>query len=70
MQAIDTGTVKVYDLGIGKTLPKWLSTKQRNSLRKDFEFRKRIELIQDFGFKATSKRIKTVSALRICLVYV
>lgn len=63
MQAVDCGAVKVYDLGIGKTLPSWLSNKQKESLRKDFEFRKRIELIQDFGFKATSRRVKMVRGL-------
>jgi hypothetical protein len=36
----------VYNVAGGKSLPEWLSDKKREALRKDEEFRRRIELIQ------------------------
>lgn len=57
MQAITVGNgVKVYNLSKGKTLPDWLNSKQKKSLKKDEEFRRRIELIQDFGFPVNSSK--------------
>lgn len=38
--------VKVYNVAGGKSLPAWLSEKKRAALRKDEEFRRRVELIQ------------------------
>ena len=38
--------VKVYNVAGGKSLPQWLTDKKREALRKDEEFRRRIELIQ------------------------
>ncbi len=38
--------VKVYNVAGGKSLPEWLSEKKRAALRKDEEFRRRVELIQ------------------------
>ena len=38
--------VKVYNVAGGKSLPTWLSEKKKASLRKDEEFRRRVELIQ------------------------
>jgi ribosome biogenesis protein ENP2 len=35
MKVKDVSGVKVYDLTVGKTLPQWLSDKQRRSLSKD-----------------------------------
>jgi len=58
MQAVDHNGVKVYDMCIGKTLPQWLTEKKKRSIRKDEEYMKRIELIQDFHFNTYSSRIK------------
>mmetsp|Transcript_2395 Transcript_2395/g.3326 ORF Transcript_2395/g.3326 Transcript_2395/m.3326 type:complete len:636 (+) Transcript_2395:214-2121(+) len=58
MKAIDSRGVKIYDLCVGKTLPQWLSERNRRSLRKDIEYRRRIELVQDFYFNSSSQRIK------------
>ena len=38
--------VKVYNVSGGKSMPQWLSEKKLEALRKDDEFRRRIELIQ------------------------
>ena len=54
----DVGGVKVYDLSVGRTLPEWISLKQRRSLRKDVEYQRRIELVQDVHFCSASKSIK------------
>ena len=43
--------VKVYNLTAGKTLPRWLSSTKKKSLRRDPEFQKQIEIIQDLDFK-------------------
>ena len=37
---------QVYNVSGGKSLPQWLSEKKKESLRKDDEFRRRIELVQ------------------------
>lgn len=58
MKAVQNGGVKVYDLNVGKTLPQWLSSKERKSLAKDDEYRRRIELVQDFYFPSSSSRVK------------
>ena len=39
-------------------MPAWLSDKKKKALRKDEEYRRRIELIQDFEFPAGCNRIK------------
>jgi|APGre2960657423_1045063.scaffolds.fasta_scaffold72027_3 hypothetical protein len=41
--------VKVYNVAGGKSLPEWLSEKKREALRKDEQFRRRVELIQARG---------------------
>lgn len=57
MQAITVGDgVKLYNLSKGKALPDWLSAKKKKSLKKDEEYKRRIELIQDFGFPISSNR--------------
>lgn len=50
MRALDgRNNVKVYNLSAGKSLPEWLTERKRRKLaHKDVEFRRRIELIQDF----------------------
>jgi len=50
--------ISIYDLSQTKKLPDWLTQKQKRSLSKDEEYRKRIELIQDFEFKTASQCIK------------
>ncbi|ORZ34868.1 WD40-repeat-containing domain protein [Catenaria anguillulae PL171] len=53
--------VKVYRVGGSSrnvTLPKWLASQSKSSLKKDAEWRNRIELIQDFEFPQASYRIK------------
>ena len=50
--------VKIYNLSVGKTLPEWLSEKKRRSLAKDEDYRRRIEIIQDFHFNTASQRIR------------
>jgi hypothetical protein len=48
----------VYTVSGGKNIPAWLSDKKKKALRKDDEYRRRIELIQDFEFPAGCQRIK------------
>jgi len=50
--------VKVYSVAGGKIIPSWLSESKKKQLRKDEEYRKRIELIQDFEFPSACQRIK------------
>ena len=52
--------VKIYNLSAGKTLNQFLeeAAKKKKSLRYDQEYRKRIELIQDFDFPVASGRVK------------
>jgi ribosome biogenesis protein ENP2 len=49
---------KVYNLSSGKTMPQWLSDSKKRSLLKDEEYRKRLELIQDFEMTVASQCIK------------
>ena len=48
----------MYTVAGGKSLPEWLSEKKREALRKDEEFRRRIELIQELDFPCSSGRVK------------
>ncbi|TDH73043.1 hypothetical protein CCR75_000012 [Bremia lactucae] len=52
--------VKIYNLSSGKTLPQWLAEKggNRKALAKDEEYRRRVELLQDFHFRAGSQRVR------------
>eukprot|EP00887_Chlorella_sp_A99_P002039 scaffold18.g2039.t1 len=50
--------VKVYAVAGGKNIPAWLSDKKKKALRKDEEYRRRVELLQDFEFPAACQRIK------------
>ncbi|CAM9350528.1 unnamed protein product [Ectocarpus fasciculatus] len=56
MQVSTFHGVKIYNLSSGKTLPQWLSEKKRRSLSKDVEYRRRIELLQDFDFPTASQK--------------
>ncbi|EPZ35144.1 WD40 repeat-like protein [Rozella allomycis CSF55] len=46
------------------SLPEWLVNKHKKSLKKDAEWRQRIELIQDFKFPEASNRIKMTPNLQ------
>ena len=50
--------VKVYQVTSGKDAPKWLSEKHKRKLRKDSEFGRRVELVQDLEFSCASSRAK------------
>ncbi|GMF12170.1 unnamed protein product [Phytophthora lilii] len=52
--------VKIYNLSSGKTLPQWLAEKggSRKALAKDEDYRRRVELLQDFHFPAGSQRVR------------
>ncbi|KAL4177351.1 hypothetical protein KRP22_002284 [Phytophthora ramorum] len=52
--------VKIYNLSSGKTLPQWLAEKggSRKALAKDEDYRRRMELLQDFHFRAGSQRVR------------
>ena len=58
LQVTESHGVKVYNVSSGKTLPQWLSEKKKKSLRKDEEYKSRIELIQDFEFDVASQRLR------------
>mmetsp|Transcript_63455 Transcript_63455/g.138188 ORF Transcript_63455/g.138188 Transcript_63455/m.138188 type:complete len:530 (+) Transcript_63455:142-1731(+) len=68
MQVTAHNDVKVYNLSSGKSLPQfWQEARKKNlSLRKNEEFRKRIDLIQDFEFNIASSRVR-VSADGSCI---
>ncbi|RLN92318.1 hypothetical protein BBJ28_00018456 [Nothophytophthora sp. Chile5] len=55
--------VKIYNLSSGKTLPQWLAEKggSRKALAKDEDYRRRVELLQDFHFPAGSQRVRMSS---------
>ncbi|KAL0043459.1 hypothetical protein WJX79_005231 [Trebouxia sp. C0005] len=50
--------VKVYNVSSGRSLPAWLSEKKKRSLRKDEEYRRQVELVQDLEFPAACHRLK------------
>ncbi len=55
----ETNGVKVYNLSVGKSLPQFLSESKRKELRKTDEgYRRRIQLLQDFGFDTAAQRVK------------
>ena len=50
--------LQVYNVTSGKSLPQWLSETKKRSLRKDDEYTRRLELLQDFAFPSSCQRIK------------
>ncbi|KAI9316836.1 WD40-repeat-containing domain protein [Dichotomocladium elegans] len=55
-------SVKVYTVsgGLGsRSIPDWIVRKRKKALKKDEEYRTRVELLQDFEFPEASNRIKT-----------
>lgn len=56
MQVSNPNNVKIYNLSAGKSLPEWLSDRQKRSLQKqDIDVRRRIELLQDFDMPTASQ---------------
>jgi hypothetical protein len=49
---------QVYNVSSGKSLPEWLSEGKKKALQKNEEYRRRIELIQDFSFPSACQRIR------------
>ena len=49
---------QVYTVAGGKNIPAWLSDKKKKALKKDEDYRRRVDLIQDFEFPAACQRIK------------
>jgi ribosome biogenesis protein ENP2 len=49
---------KVYDLSSGKKMPEWLTDKKKRELSKDADYRRRLELIQDFEMPIAAQCIK------------
>ncbi|KAI9094365.1 WD40-repeat-containing domain protein [Phlyctochytrium arcticum] len=60
MQVSNANNVKIYSVtsAARSAIPDWIAKKNAKSLRKDQEYRRRIELIQDFEFPEASLRIK------------
>jgi ribosome biogenesis protein ENP2 len=58
MKVATFNNCRVYNLSQGKTLPEWLSDSKKRALLKDDEYRKRLELIQDFEMATASQCIK------------
>mmetsp|Transcript_85609 Transcript_85609/g.247094 ORF Transcript_85609/g.247094 Transcript_85609/m.247094 type:complete len:546 (-) Transcript_85609:197-1834(-) len=59
MQVTELNDVKVYNLSAGKSLPQFLeeARKKSKSLRYNEDFKKRIDIIQDFEFNIASGRV-------------
>lgn len=60
MQVTQHNDVKVYNLSAGKSLPQFLEEAQKKSksLRHNDEFKRRLDLIQDFEFRICSSRVR------------
>jgi len=60
MEVTEHNDVKVYSLSAGKSVPQWLeeAKKTNKSLRYNEDFRRRIDLIQDFEFRIASNRVR------------
>ncbi|KAJ3169537.1 Nucleolar protein 10 [Geranomyces variabilis] len=60
MQVSNANHVKIYSVtsAARSAIPDWLARRNAKSLKKDQEYRRRIELIQDFEFPEASLRIK------------
>eukprot|EP00897_Mesotaenium_endlicherianum_P005033 jgi/Mesen1/4558/ME000232S03820 len=50
--------IKVYNVSGGKSVPEWLSEKRRRALRKNDDYVRRIELVQDMEFNTAATKIK------------
>jgi ribosome biogenesis protein ENP2 len=61
MQVFQPNNVKIYSVTSASksALPDWLAKKNKKSLKLDQDYRRRIELIQDFEFPEASLRLQT-----------
>jgi ribosome biogenesis protein ENP2 len=50
--------VKVYNLSEGKTAPAFASERAKRALAKDVDYRRRIDLLQDFHFPTLSRSVR------------
>eukprot|EP01117_Protostelium_nocturnum_P012106 TRINITY_DN4437_c0_g1_i1.p1 TRINITY_DN4437_c0_g1~~TRINITY_DN4437_c0_g1_i1.p1 ORF type:complete len:689 (-),score=249.77 TRINITY_DN4437_c0_g1_i1:59-2125(-) len=48
---------KIYNVSVGKSAPEWIKTNKK-SLKYDNNYRRRIELLQDFDFPCTSSKVQ------------
>lgn len=51
-------STQVYHVTSGKSMPQWLSENKKKALRKNEDFRRRMELLQDFQFPSACQHIK------------
>lgn len=51
--------VKMYSVSGQRSFPTWLTPKKLKALRKDSEYMRRIDLIQDLNFNTAATRIKS-----------
>lgn len=60
MQVTEYNDVKVYNLSAGKSLPQFLeeAKKKNKSLKYDEDYRRRLDLLQDFEFTVASSRVR------------
>jgi ribosome biogenesis protein ENP2 len=58
MKVATFNDVKVYNLSSGKSSPEWLSEAKKRALSKDDDYRRRLELIQDFEMNTAVQCIK------------
>ena len=50
--------LQVYSVAGAKSLPAWLSEKKARAAKKDPQYSRRVELLQDLGFPAACQRLK------------
>lgn len=58
MNLVAPSGARVYNISAGKSLPKWISEKKRKALKRDVDFQRRIELLQDFEFNTACHRVR------------
>merc|ERR1712137_919414 len=58
MSVVAPSGAKVYNITAGKTLPDWLTGKNKKKLRKDNDFNQRIQLLQDFEFNGACQQVR------------
>jgi ribosome biogenesis protein ENP2 len=58
MKVTDMNGVKVYTVSGQKSFASWLAPDKKRSLRKDAEYLRRIDLVQDLQFDTASTRLK------------
>lgn len=49
---------QVYNVTSGKSAPEWVKESKKKSLKKNEDYRRRLELVQDFEMPAACQRIK------------